>query len=259
MDPILCSGSPERLAAPLAAANDVFATVQHLFRIAATDRKMCGRAVTRRREYEVTELHSYAVADGHRLPHDPFKAIVAPRPIGWVSTVDGEGRVNLAPYSFFNAVASRPPCVVWSSEGWKDSVANAEATRAFTWNLATRALAERMNETSAMVAPDVDEFGLAGLTAVPSVAVAPPRVGESPAALECVVTDIVRLRTAAGEAMNNWLVVGEVVHVHLDPAFLTPDGLFDLFAARPILRAGYRADYAEIGPEARFVLRRPTG
>ncbi len=202
-------------------------------------------------------LHSYAVADGHGLPHDPFKAIVAPRPIGWVATVDAAGRRNLAPYSFFNAVASRPPMVMFGSEGWKDSVANADATRAFTWNLATRALAERMNATSAPVAHGVDEFALAGLSAVPGVAVASPRVAESPASLECRVVDIVRLRDVAGEALDSWLVIGQVVHVHIAREWLTADGRFDLFATRPILRAGYAADYAGIEPGNRFEMTRP--
>jgi flavin reductase (DIM6/NTAB) family NADH-FMN oxidoreductase RutF len=202
--------------------------------------------------------HSYAVADGHGLPHDPFKAIVAPRPIGWVATVDGEGRRNLAPYSFFNAIASRPPMVMFSSEGWKDSVANAEATRVFTWNLATRALAERMNATSAPVAHGVDEFGLAGLTPSPGVAVAASRVAESPASLECRVTEIVRLRDDAGVSLDNWLVIGQVVHVHIAREWLTTDGHFDLFATRPILRAGYQADYAGIDPANRFTMTRPS-
>ena len=201
--------------------------------------------------------HSYAVADGHGLPHDPFKAIVAPRPIGWVATVDPQGRRNLAPYSFFNAVASRPPMVMFSSEGWKDSVANADATRAFTWNLATRDLAERMNATSAAVGREVDEFALAGLTALPGVAVATSRVAESPASLECRVTEIVRLRDVDGAATDGWLVIGQVVYVHIARAWLTADGRFDLFATRPILRAGYQADYAGIEPDNLFEMKRP--
>ena len=202
-------------------------------------------------------IYAYAVADGHGLPHDPFKAIVAPRPIGWIATVDAQGRRNLAPYSFFNAIASSPPTVMFCSEGWKDSVANAEATGVFTWNLATRDLAEAMNATSAPAAPGVDEFALAGMTPLPGVAVASPRVGESPASLECRVTRIDRLHDLDGAPMDNWLVIAQVVHVHIGRAWLTADGRFDLFAARPILRAGYRADYAEVGPADRFTMTRP--
>ena len=206
----------------------------------------------------MTETYFYEPAAGHCLSHDPFKAIVAPRPIGWVSTVDAEGRANLAPYSFFNAVAGAPPMLAFSSEGWKDSVANCEQTRAFVWNLATRPLAERMNQSAAPLAHGVSEFVRAGLTPLPSRVVAPPRVAESPASLECRVVDIHRLRDVDGRALDNWLVIGQVVGVHIDPAFLTEDGLFDTFAARPILRAGYRADYAEIGAEAKFEMVRPA-
>lgn len=202
-------------------------------------------------------MHSYAVADGHGLSHDPFKALVAPRPIGWLSTVDGEGRANLAPYSFFNAIASRPPMVMFASEGWKDSVANARATGAFVWNLATRALADAMNASSAPAEADVDEFVLAGLAKAPSVAVAAPRVAASPAALECRVADVIRLKDASGRALDNWLVTGEVVHVHLARRLIDDEGLFDLFAAQPILRAGYARDYAWIGPDNRFEMSRP--
>ena len=206
----------------------------------------------------MTETHFYEPAAGHGLSHDPFKAIVGLRPIGWVSTVDAEGRANLAPYSFFNAVADAPPMLAFSSSGWKDSVANCEATRAFVWNLATRPLAERMNESAAPLPHGASEFVRAGLTPAPSRIVAPPRVAESPASLECRVVGIHRLRDLAGAAIDNWLVIGQVVGVHIDRAFLTGDGLFDTFAARPILRAGYRADYAEIGHDAKFRMVRPT-
>jgi len=203
------------------------------------------------------DTHFYEPARGHGLSHDPFKAIVAPRPIGWVSTVDADARPNLAPYSFFNAVAEAPPIVMFSSAGWKDSVANCEATRAFVCNLATRPLAERMNASSASVAHDVNEFTLAGLATKPSRLVAPPRVAESPAALECRVVDIVRLKDLTGSALDRWMVLGQVIGVHIDRRYLTADGLFDTAAARPILRAGYRADYAEIGPDAMFQMVRP--
>ena len=206
----------------------------------------------------MSTTHFYEPAQGHRLSHDPFKAIVAPRPIGWVSTVDAQGRANLAPYSFFNAIADTPPMLAFSSVGRKDSVSNCEATGVFVWNLATRPLAERMNDSAAPLAHGISEFARSGLTPAPSRLVEAPRVAESPASLECRVVDIHRLRDLDGAAIDNWLVIGQVIGVHIDRAFLTEDGLFDTFAARPILRAGYRADYAEIGHEAKFEMVRPT-
>src|SRR5581483_10747081 len=136
--------------------------------------------------------------DGHGLAHDPLNSIVAPRPIGWVSTRDHEGRLNLAPYSFFNLFSYKPPIVGFCSNGWKDSVRNTDATREFVWNLATKPLAEKMNLTSAMVPPEVCEFDLSGLTPEPSRIVGVPRVKESPVSFECKVTQIVALKNIAG-------------------------------------------------------------
>ena len=198
--------------------------------------------------------HFYDPAQGHGLPHDPFKAIVAPRMIGWISTRDTEGRLNLAPYSFFGAFATFPAIIGFCSEGYKDSIRNIEATGEFVWNLATKPLAEQMNRSSAPVAPDVDEFELAGLTPAPGRNVAVPHVGETPAALECRLLQVIRLHTLDGMPMDNFLALGQVVGVHIDPAYLK-DGLFDTQAAQPIMRAGYRADYAEIG--AMFQMTRP--
>ncbi len=203
---------------------------------------------------EEADKHTYVPADGHGLSHDPFNAIVAPRPIGWVSTVNAEGRRNLAPYSFFNAFNYKPPIVGFCSTGWKDSVANAKAGGAFVWNLATRKLADAMNATSATV--EVDEFALAGLTPAPSLKVAPPRVAESPVNFECRVTQIVQLKTAAGEDVTTWITFGEVVAVHIDRTLLV-DGAYDTAAAHPILRGGGTADYFEITPEALFKMVRP--
>ena len=143
-------------------------------------------------------FHYYEPRHGHGLPHDPFNAIVGPRPIGWISTRDTDGRLNLAPYSFFNAFNYTPPIVGFSSIGYKDTVRNVEATGEFVWNLTTRALVEPMNATCASVPPDIDEFELAGLTPVPSTVVGVPRVGESPVAFECRVIDVRRLQTADG-------------------------------------------------------------
>jgi flavin reductase (DIM6/NTAB) family NADH-FMN oxidoreductase RutF len=186
----------------------------------------------------------YEPSKGHSLPHDPFKAIVAPRPIGWISTRDSQGRVNLAPYSFFNAVCDRPPMVMFSSSGWKDTVANIKATGEFVCNLVTRRLAEEMNQTSASLPHGVDEFEFAKLAAAPSRMVMPPRVADSPAALECRLAQIIQLHGADNSPLDQYLTIGEVVGVHIDRAYLR-EGLFDLLAIHPVQRAGYVADYTE--------------
>lgn len=205
---------------------------------------------------DASESYFYEPARGHGLPHDPFKAIVAPRPIGWIATRDRQGRANLAPYSFFNAFSSSPPIVGFCSEGRKDSIRNVEATGEFVANLATRSLAEAMNLSSAAVAAEVDEFALAGLTAAPCRLVAAPRVGESPAALECKLLQVVQLHDLTGQPLANYLALGQVVGVHIAAAYLK-DGRFDTAAAEPIARAGYRGDYFALG--AWFELLRPQG
>src|SRR3954469_19301074 len=201
------------------------------------------------------EIHFYDPRQGHGLPHDPFKAIVAPRPIGWISTVDGAGRPNLAPHSFFNAFCERPPIVGFASGGRKDSQRNAEATGEFVVNLATRRHAEAMNLTSAPFPPGVSEFEAAGLAQAPSRLVRPPRVADAPAALECKVILILPLKDLDGAPTPSTLVLGQVVGVHIDPAFLR-DGLFDMVAAGTIARCGYRGDYAQV--TALFEMLRPT-
>jgi flavin reductase (DIM6/NTAB) family NADH-FMN oxidoreductase RutF len=202
------------------------------------------------------DAHFYRTADGTGLPHDPFNAIVGPRPIGWISSQSADGVRNLAPYSFFNGFNYRPPVIGFSSIGWKDSVANIEATGEFVWNLATREVAAAMNETSASVPADVDEFDRAGLTALPAAVVSPPRVLESPVNFECVLTQLIQLTDAESKALSTWLVLGQVVAVHIDRAFLV-DGIYQTAAAAPILRAGGPADYAQIGPDSMFAMTRP--
>jgi flavin reductase (DIM6/NTAB) family NADH-FMN oxidoreductase RutF len=204
----------------------------------------------------VTDYHFYEPVHGHRLPHDPFNAIVGPRPIGWISSVDAEGRRNLAPYSFFNGFSYKPPIVGFSSVAWKDSAANAAATGEFVWNLATRALAEPMNLSSASVPHEVDEFELAGLTPAPCRVVKAPRVAESPVSFECRVTQQIRLTGVDGSPAEAWLTLGEVVGVHIDRRLLR-DGVYQTADARPILRAGGPGGYAEITPEVMFDMRRP--
>jgi len=202
------------------------------------------------------DLYFYEPSKGHGLKHDPFNAIIAPRPIGWISSRDTKGHVNLAPYSFFNAFCYVPPIIGFSSTNWKDTVSNMEQTREFVWNLTTMDLAKHMNATAAHVAPEVDEFKLAGLTAVPGKLVNVPRVAESPVAFECKVSDIVRLKGADGKPADAWLTLGEVVAVHIDKAMIK-DGVYQTAAARPIVRAGRRGDYFEIKPENMFEMVRP--
>ena len=202
----------------------------------------------------MTEWHFYEPAHGHRLPHDPLNAIVAPRPIGWISTVSAAGKRNLAPYSFFNVLNYSPPLIAFSSTGWKDSVANAKETGEFVWNLATRPLAEAMNATSA--ATDADEFALANLDATPSRLVAPPRVAASPVAFECRLTQLIRLETKEGRPLDQWLVIGEAIGIHIDAAMLE-DGIYQTARPRPITRGGGPADYFEITQDALFKMRRP--
>ena len=200
------------------------------------------------------QTHFYEPGAGHGLAHDPFKAIIAPRPVGWISTVDAGGRANLAPYSYFNAVCDAPPMLAFSSAGRKDSLANVEATAEFVWSLATHPLAEAMNTSSKAVPHGTDEFDLAGLEAAPSRLVKPPRVAASPASMECRLLQVVHLRGLDGADADHHLVIGQVVGVHIDPECLT-DGAFDTARARPIARCGSWGDYAEVAEL--FQMRRP--
>ena len=202
------------------------------------------------------DLHFYEPKNGHGLKHDPFNAIIAPRPIGWISSRGAKGNVNLAPYSFFNAFCYHPPIIGFSSTSKKDSVHNIEETGEFVWNLATMGLAKQMNATAAHVARDVSEFAIAGLTAVPGKLVNVPRVGESPVSFECRLSQIIQLQGADGGKAQAWLTLGEVVAVHIDKAFIK-DGVYQTALAHPIVRAGRRGDYFEVRPEAMFEMVRP--
>jgi len=193
--------------------------------------------------------------DKSLLPHDPFKAIVAPRPIGWISTRAVDGRVNLAPYSFFNAFSTFPAIVGFSSEGMKDSASFAAESGEFVANLATLDLFHPMSETSAPLPRGVSEFEHAGLTMATCRLVKAPRVAEALAALECKIVEVVHLRTHKGTPMDNFLVLGEVVGVHIDERMIK-DGRFDTAGARPLARCGYQ-DYAVV--EKLISLARPGG
>ena len=195
----------------------------------------------------------YEPAKGHGLPHDPSKAIVAPRPIGWISTIDKQGKINLAPYSFFNAFSTKPFIVWFSSEGEKDSATFAEETGEFVANLVSRDLAQKMNRTAVDAPRGVSEFSYADLAMAPSRLVAPPRVAEAPAALECRVTEIIRPRGLDGTQTSAVVVAGEVVGVHIDDAYLK-DGMFDIVRAGNVSRLGYM-DYSSI--DEIFSMRRP--
>lgn len=178
----------------------------------------------------------------HGLAHDPFKAIVSPRPIGWISTRAADSTVNLSPYSFFNALSDRPKLVMFSSVGMKHSAANAIESGEFVCNLATASLARALNRSSAPAPRGVSEFAIAGLTEAECRLVAAPRVAESPAALECRVTEWFQPKSLAGPVSENVVVIGQVVGVHIDEVILR-DGRVRMELAEPLSRLGYM-DYA---------------
>lgn len=201
-------------------------------------------------------MHFYEPTGDSGLPHSPLNAIVAPRPIGWISSRSEAGTLNLAPFSFFNAFNYVPPIVGFSCTGPKDSLANARATGEFCWNLVTRELAAAMNETSASVPSEVDEFAVAGLTPQESRVVGVPHVAEARVVFECRVSQIVGLRTAGGEETGSTVVFGEVVGIHIDEALLQ-DGIYQTAAADPVLRGGGTSTYFTLGPDSRFDMKRP--
>jgi len=200
--------------------------------------------------------HFYRPETGHGLKHDPFNSIIAPRPIGWVSTKNASGQVNLAPYSFFNAFNYRPPIIGFSSIGFKDSVRNAQQSGEFCWNLVSRPQVEAMNETSAMVSSDTDEFELAGLSKCESTIIDTPHVADCPVVMECKTSQIVQLQSAQGEKCETWLVLGEVVGVHI-MKYLIEGGVYQTIMAEPVMRGGGPSDYFGITEASRFQLSRP--
>lgn len=202
-------------------------------------------------------FHTYEPRSGHGLAHDPFNAIVGPRPIGWISTRSAAGAVNLAPYSFFNAFNYVPPIIGFASIGAKDTLRNIEETGEFVWNLVTRPLAEAMKQTCAPVGPEINEFELAGLVSAPGRQVSVPRVGLSPVAFECRKTQVLQLQGVDGNKVPTWLVLGEVVAVHIAKRLLK-DGIYQTAEAQHVLRGGGPADYFQVGAEQLFRMRRPT-
>jgi flavin reductase (DIM6/NTAB) family NADH-FMN oxidoreductase RutF len=202
------------------------------------------------------DMHYFEPAKGHGMKHNPFNAIVAPRPIGWISTKGRDGSLNLAPYSFFNIFNYAPPIIGFCSTGAKDSQRNAVETGEFVWNLVTRDVAAQMNDSSADLPYGEDEFIRTGLTPIASRLVAAPRVAESKVQLECKVTDVVRLRDIEGRETVATMVFGEVIAAHIDRRLIV-DGVFDTFHADIVVRAGGPTAYAEIRPESRLDMRRP--
>ena len=197
-----------------------------------------------------------AIENKHGMKHDPFKALMVPRPIGWISTISTEGVANIAPYSFFNAVAERPSYVVFGSAGIKDSLKNINDTGEFCCSLANWDLRDAMNTTSASVPHGVDEFPLAGITAKASKLVKPPHVKESPAVFECKLWKTIDLPPIAPNQRSGYtMVIGMVVGIHIDDRYVK-DGMVDTGAMRPIARLGYM-DYGVINPENVFTILRP--
>jgi flavin reductase (DIM6/NTAB) family NADH-FMN oxidoreductase RutF len=196
------------------------------------------------------------IGNKHGLKHDPFKALVVPRPIGWISTISNSGVCNIAPYSFFNAVGESPHFVVFSSSGPKDSLLNIAETGEFVCSLATYDLRFKMNMTSAAVPRGVDEFPIGELTATASRLVKPPRVKESPASFECKHWKTIELPPLAERKPAYCVVFGQVVGVYIDDRFVDK-GLIDTAAMRPIARLGYM-DYAVVTPETVFSIMRPS-
>jgi flavin reductase (DIM6/NTAB) family NADH-FMN oxidoreductase RutF len=190
------------------------------------------------------------------LPHDPFKALIAPRPIGWVSTMSEDGRVNLAPYSFFNAFSADPALIGFCSEGRKDSLSFALETGEFVWNLVTYDLRMQMSETSAPLPRGESEFAHAGLETAPSQLVRPPRVKASPAHMECKVVDVFQLHDMNGADIPRHLVIGQVIGIHIDDAFISPQGIVEVTRMKPVARCGYQ-DYSVLDDV--FALKRPAG
>lgn len=190
------------------------------------------------------------------LAHDPFSAIIGPRPIGWISSVSPSGVVNLAPYSFFNAFSYKPPIIGFASVGWKDTVANVSESREFGWSLATQPLAEAVNTTSTMADAEVDEFELAGLEKAQAREIAVPLVAASPVSFECRLTQILRLDGASGKPTDSWMVFGEVIGIHISPETVV-DGGYVTCLGQPILRAGGPGDYFTLDEANRFVMQRP--
>ncbi len=205
----------------------------------------------------MSDFYSYEPKNGHGLPHDPFNAIVGPRPIGWISSQNKHGLSNIAPYSFFNAFNYVPPIIGFSSVGRKDTLNNVEETGEFVWNLVTFDLINEMNQSCVAYPPQVSEFDATGLEQAPSTLVKPARVARARVAFECKCTEIIQLKRISGEQVKTWLVLGEVVQIHIAQSLLK-NGIYETAEANHVLRAGGPADYFKIGRDQLFKLPRPA-
>ena len=197
----------------------------------------------------------------HGLSRNPFKSIIIPRPIGWISSIDGQSVGNLAPYSFFNAVSEEPPIVMFScgssleEDGKKDTLRNVEVTREFVCNVATWEFRDQMNESSARLGPKIDELTEVGLTAMPSILVKPPRVAEAPIHLECKYIKSIELPYLS-EDNRSVIVLGEVVGIHIIDELIMENGLINVDRLNPIGRLGYK-DYVRVDQGNMFFMHRP--
>lgn len=201
-------------------------------------------------------MHYDTIKNEHGLPHDPFKAIVAPRPIGWIGSTNKSGIHNLAPYSYFNAISDKPHYVVFSSSGYKDSIRNIEETKVFTASLATEKLFDQMNNSSAPAKANVNEFDLAGLTPKIGKFVNAPYVAESPTALECKLWKVIDLPgNDRSKGTGNYVVFGHVVGIFINDEYIK-DGFFDANSARALGRLGYM-NYGVVGKENIVSKNRP--
>lgn len=204
-----------------------------------------------------TEIHSYNPAEGHGLAHDPLNAIIGPRPIGWIGTKSKEGVLNLAPFSFFNLFNYDPPILIFTgTRQKKDTIQNVEDTGEFSWNLVTRELAEQMN-LSSIEAP-VDEFDFAKLTPLKGEMVDAPRVAESLVTMECKLLSCNQLKDIDGVEHPSWIVMGQVVRVHIARSMIDENNIYQAHRARRVLRAGGPANYYEITEDTLFQMQRPS-
>jgi len=194
--------------------------------------------------WETSDMFYETASNRHNLAYDPFKAIVSPRPIGWISSLSKEGVANLAPYSFFNAIGEQPKMVMFGSAGIKDNARNIAETGEFVCNFVSDALKEVMNLSSADCPPDVSEFEYASIDRAPGKLVKCPRVANALAALECKLIDIVNPPDLDGNPSNNHMIIGQVVGIHIKEEAIK-DGRFDVTLARPVSRLGYM-DYCTV-------------
>ncbi len=201
-------------------------------------------------------MHYSTEENNHGLPHDPFKSIVSPRPIGWIGSKSKEGILNLAPYSYFNAISDKPYFIVFSSSNYKDSVKNIEETGEFTTSLVSQSLFDQMNNSSVTADAKIDEFKLTNLKSKNGKFVNAPFVADAPAALECSLWKVIDLPNCdRSKGIGNFLVIGKVIGIYIDENYIK-EGLVDIKSIRPIVRLGYM-DYGVVGSENLFTKNRP--